>query len=841
MRRVMALVASAFLSFGLIGAPGVLGADAPWATDNRADAPVVAFPFALGPYTIRLDNTGAGLEPGEPQTCGGSSHTMWLAFQGTSPGTLLVEDAGSSAHVRVASYRPSATGAGGLTTGYCGGGTWVSTSISSGVITYIQVTDDGSGPGLMELRVSALPRPVNDPLSSAVALGPAGTDTVDTRAATFQNWSIAGGTVFEKYDHCGGSGRTVWYTLVAPAAGDTSVTVDTSQTAAGNALMDPVLSVYRAPSTTAAWQDLAYVDCSDTSSITVSVAAGDILYVQVSDVNQNVPTDTRGGILRIASAFTSRLDTTPPDLYGVPSDIVAESPDGAPVLVSYTLPTAVDAVSGPVPVSCTPTSGSLFALGSTTVTCSASDGAGNTVTQTFTVTVTAPSVDTLPPVFDRVPQPLWIMTADPLGTTARYTLPTATDAVSGPAPVDCSPAPGAHVPVGLTHVTCTSTDAAGNTSSTGFDLMVVLRPRIDVPGSVPITGYDITDALPSGTGCWTHTYTGTITDTGRTIDGGAECSALGGHVVDYADGTGTLADGLDSTATDDNEWFSLRVADDGHPLDPRITLHLDGSYYISRITLYGGELSWNVTPGALDAMTVQVGTTSVAFATTATGPLGPTGTPVNDTVDLSGTALAAIRTDEVVLRGFGVPGAWPDFSIAEIVVEGSTTHDGTPPTISFDGLAASYPVDGAISASVTATDAVDPAVEPACSLRDEAGTILGSSCTLALDAWQLGLGVFTLSASATDVAGNTAEDARRFEVVATYPAMEDLVSRWASKAGTANQLTSILEAAASLEAKGNLQGEKGKLADFRSAVRAQSGKALTTEAAARLVAFSYGL
>ncbi|MGW4776162.1 HYR domain-containing protein [Streptomyces filamentosus] len=44
--------------------------------------------------------------------------------------------------------------------------------------------------------------------------------------------------------------------------------------------------------------------------------------------------------------------------------------------------TAVDAEDGPLPVTCVPASGSVFPVGTTTVTCTATDGAGNTATAT---------------------------------------------------------------------------------------------------------------------------------------------------------------------------------------------------------------------------------------------------------------------------------------------------------------------------------------------------------------------------------------------------------------------------------------------------------------------------
>jgi hypothetical protein len=55
--------------------------------------------------------------------------------------------------------------------------------------------------------------------------------------------------------------------------------------------------------------------------------------------------------------------------------------------VSWTAPTASDLVDGSVTVVCSPESGSTFALGITTVTCSATDAAGNKASASFTVSV----------------------------------------------------------------------------------------------------------------------------------------------------------------------------------------------------------------------------------------------------------------------------------------------------------------------------------------------------------------------------------------------------------------------------------------------------------------------
>ena len=80
------------------------------------------------------------------------------------------------------------------------------------------------------------------------------------------------------------------------------------------------------------------------------------------------------------------FDVTAPVLSGATSKTV-RAPRGAKrVRVTYRV-TASDAVDGAVPANCTPKPGSLFKLGRTTVTCSATDTSGNTQTAKFTIVV----------------------------------------------------------------------------------------------------------------------------------------------------------------------------------------------------------------------------------------------------------------------------------------------------------------------------------------------------------------------------------------------------------------------------------------------------------------------
>ena len=102
--------------------------------------------------------------------------------------------------------------------------------------------------------------------------------------------------------------------------------------------------------------------------------------------------DGKGGTdtATVTVTVSSPLDTTPPAITNVPADIKVPATTPAGTTVDYTTPTATDNVDiGSVPVSCNPASGSIFPVGTTTVTCRATDTAGNTATATFTVTVTA--------------------------------------------------------------------------------------------------------------------------------------------------------------------------------------------------------------------------------------------------------------------------------------------------------------------------------------------------------------------------------------------------------------------------------------------------------------------
>lgn len=159
------------------------------------------------------------------------------------------------------------------------------------------------------------------------------------------------------------------------------------------------------------------------------------------------------------------VDSTAPAL-NLPGNITAEAtgPNGASV--SYTA--SANDVVGVTSFSCNHPSGSVFSLGLTTVTCTARDAANNESVGTFTVTI----VDTLAPVISNVPVNITVSATSPSGAVVSYVNPVAFDVVGGVVTVSCVPPSGSTFPVGDSTVICSASDAAGNTSSSSFNVYV---------------------------------------------------------------------------------------------------------------------------------------------------------------------------------------------------------------------------------------------------------------------------------------------------------------------------------------------------------------------------------
>jgi hypothetical protein len=311
------------------------------------------------------------------------------------------------------------------------------------------------------------------PVSPAAAAPPSNDDYANASELVGPAGTVSGNIDEEVTDEvgeyctidCGGS---VWYRWTPAISGTNPATFDLCSQLG----FDTVLAVYRGQGATASTLVVRNDDgCPDNpglSTVTFDATFGVTYHIRVAGfAGANGPYT-----LSYPAGGPIIADTTGPVL-NVPADmtVTATSPAGA--TVTYTV-SADDAVDGPTPVTCTPPSGSTFAVGATQVTCSSTDSSGNTTSDTFMVTVnTVGKPDRTAPVL-KVPSTIQVKATSNAGATVTYTA-TAKDAVDGPTPVTCSPPSGAMFAVGATKVTCSSTDSSGNTATKKF-IVHVKRP-----------------------------------------------------------------------------------------------------------------------------------------------------------------------------------------------------------------------------------------------------------------------------------------------------------------------------------------------------------------------------
>src|SRR5713226_7747137 len=210
-----------------------------------------------------------------------------------------------------------------------------------------------------------------------------------------------------------------------------------------------------------------------------------------------MPNDTPN---TVSQSFTVTVLDTDLGLAGVPADITTNATSPSGTVVAYASPIAVDESgdSPPATVSCAPVSGSTFAIGTTTVTCTASDAddTPNTVSQGFTVTVLDTDL-----AITGVPADVTAIATGTSGAVVTYAAPTAVDEAgdSAAATASCSPVSGSTFPVGATTVTCTagSPDDSPATVSATFTVTVLvdLNVAVSVAPTTATTGTKVVGTI----------------------------------------------------------------------------------------------------------------------------------------------------------------------------------------------------------------------------------------------------------------------------------------------------------------------------------------------------------
>ncbi|HSS50479.1 MAG TPA: hypothetical protein VLX28_16195 [Thermoanaerobaculia bacterium] len=247
-------------------------------------------------------------------------------------------------------------------------------------------------------------------------------------------------------------------------------------------------------------------------------------------------TDTGGAVRQIGPGtfdIVERPVGTDQTLLVLPDVVVAEATSPAGAIVTFDA-FGVTSDGTILAAACSPASGTLFPMGTTTVHCSSGNAEGDLL-----VVVT----DTTRPI---VTVPADIVSPTPVVTFTA----TATDNVDGALPVVCDPASGSTFDPGETIVDCRATDAHANVGTASFTV-VIGAPTLDLPADFTV------EATGPGGAVVTYTVSTSQGATVACVPPSGATFPLGTTTVQC-----TATDTLNQTTTG---AFSVTVADTTPP------------------------------------------------------------------------------------------------------------------------------------------------------------------------------------------------------------------------------------------------------------------------------------
>lgn len=227
-----------------------------------------------------------------------------------------------------------------------------------------------------------------------------------------------------------------------------------------------------ANSATVTFPDATVTDFVDPSPVvSYSQASGTTFPVGTTPVTVNV-SDAAGNTA--STAFNVTVSS--PLTLTTPANVVAQATDVNGAIVNYAAATASDSTDPAPIVTYSQSTGSIFPLGVTPVTVTATDASGNSITGIFTVTVNALTLS--------APADIVVTATGPNTTVVNYA-PAVSSDVLDPAPVIVySQNSGTTFPLGTTNVSITATDLAGNSASASFNVIVSSPLTITPPADV---------------------------------------------------------------------------------------------------------------------------------------------------------------------------------------------------------------------------------------------------------------------------------------------------------------------------------------------------------------------
>ncbi len=534
-------------------------------------------------------------------------------------------------------------------------------------------------------------------------------------------------------------------------------------------------------------------DSVDGNIIPICTPASDSVFSLGSTIVNCLASDSRGNTAS-GSFSVNVMDTTSPVIQTDITSIGTVTASGAQVTYSAT---ATDLVDGDVPVSCTPVSGSTFQLGSTEVSCSATDSAGNTASSTFFVTITDNNAPTI-----MVPENIISEATGPSGAPVTYSA-TAADLVDGDVPVICTPASDSVFTLGSTTVICSATDAAGNTSTRSFSVTVVdtTGPTLNLP--VDITA-EATSSLGSSV-----SYSATATDL---VDGDVPISCTPASGSTFALGSTTVnCSATDAAGNTSSGSFTVMIVDTTSP-----TLNLPVDITAEATSSSGAQVTYSTTASDI-----------------VDGSLTPICTPASDSTFQLGSTIVSCSVSDVA--GHSITG---QFTVTVV----DTTAPNTSIVSATDGLSTTVTNGGTTSSNTmtfifTGTDNVG-VTDYQCSI--DSGTFV--SCTSPISYTGLTVGSHTFSVKAIDGVSNNDSTPANFgwsvvsdvtvqqKIQNIIDQVQDLVNKGVLNKGQGNSLIVKLDAAITNLDSGNTVAAKNQLNAFINEANALiKSKGLSTQ------------
>ncbi|MFV8337325.1 HYR domain-containing protein, partial [Flavobacterium sp. RSP29] len=220
---------------------------------------------------------------------------------------------------------------------------------------------------------------------------------------------------------------------------------------------------------------------------TAGAASGTVFPIGVSTITYTV---TDAALNTYAASFTITVtDNEKPTIVALPGNISVNNNAGVcGATVSWTAPTSADNCAGStIAQTASAASGTVFPIGVSTITYTATDAALNTYAASFTITVT----DNEKPTIVALPGNISVNNnAGVCGATVSWTAPTSADNCAGSTIAQTAgAASGTVFPIGVSTITYTATDAALNTYAASFTITVTDNEKptiVALPGNISV-------------------------------------------------------------------------------------------------------------------------------------------------------------------------------------------------------------------------------------------------------------------------------------------------------------------------------------------------------------------